>query len=109
MTRIRVLLQQLFDSSITKVFQKLHPAAICKSYKIKIDEKAFQTPSGKKIEVTVFSSNYHIEINPSDVGIYDRVVIQEIIKELAQTQQVDKSKRAFKGIDEDMRIYYICT
>lgn len=47
--------------------------------------------------MTVFSSNYHIEINPSDVGIYDRVVIQEVIKEVAQTQQVDKSKKAFKG------------
>lgn len=46
--------------------------------------------------MTVFSSNYHIEINPSDVGIYDRVVVQEIIKELAQTQQVDKSKKVFK-------------
>lgn len=34
----------------------------------------------------------------SDVGIYDRVVIQEIIKELAQTQQIDKSKKPFKGI-----------
>ena len=33
----------------------------------------------------------------SDVGIYDRVVVQEIIKELAQTQQIDKSKRPFKG------------
>lgn len=34
----------------------------------------------------------------SDVGIYDRVVIQEILKEIAQTQQVDISaKQRFKG------------
>ena len=33
----------------------------------------------------------------SDVGIYDRVVVQEIIKELAQTQQIDKTKKPFKG------------
>jgi replication factor C subunit 3/5 len=38
-----------------------------------------------------------VEINPSDVGIYDRVVVQDIVKELAQTQQIDKSKRSFKG------------
>jgi replication factor C subunit 3/5 len=35
----------------------------------------------------------------SDVGMYDRVVIQEILKEIAQTQQVDLSaKQRFKGI-----------
>lgn len=39
-----------------------------------------------------------MEINPSDVGVYDRVVVQDIVKELAQTQQIDKSKRNFKGI-----------
>jgi hypothetical protein len=34
----------------------------------------------------------------SEVGNYDRVVIQDIIKEIAQTQQVDVSARhRFKG------------
>jgi hypothetical protein len=34
----------------------------------------------------------------SDVGQYDRIVIQEIIKEIAQTQQVDlNAKQKFKG------------
>ncbi|PJF16845.1 Protein CBR-RFC-3 [Paramicrosporidium saccamoebae] len=66
---------------------------------LKIDERSFQTPSGRKFDVTVISSNFHVEINPSDVGIYDRVVVQDIVKELAQTQQLDKSKRNFKGID----------
>ncbi len=33
-----------------------------------------------------------------DVGIYDRVVIQDILKEIAQTQQVDlNAKQKFKG------------
>ena len=32
------------------------------------------------------------------MGIYDRVVIQEILKEIAQTQQGDlNTKRQFKG------------
>lgn len=64
---------------------------------MKVDERVFQTPSGKKIEVSIFSSNFHVEINPSDVGIYDRVIIQEIIKDLAQTQKIDKSKHVFKS------------
>jgi len=34
----------------------------------------------------------------SDAGNYDRVVIQELLKEIAQTQQVDLSaKQRFKG------------
>lgn len=64
---------------------------------MKIEEKAFITPSSRKIEFTVLSSNFHIELNPSDVGIYDRIVVQEIIKELAQTQQLDKTKHRFKS------------
>ena len=35
----------------------------------------------------------------SDVGIYDRVVVQELVKEIAQTQNVDTSaKRPFKVV-----------
>lgn len=74
------------------------------------------TPSRRKLDVNIVQSNFHIEITPrlavrsrltwingidvriSDVGIYDRVVIQEILKEIAQTQQVDVSaKQRFKG------------
>jgi replication factor C subunit 3/5 len=45
------------------------------------------------------SSNYHIEVNPSDVGIHDRIVIQEMVKTAAQTQQFDTAgQRSFKGI-----------
>ena len=84
---------------------------------LKIDQRVFLTPSRKKLDVNVVQSNYHIELTPrfalpmrtamirrvdilpcSEVGNYDRVVIQEIIKEIAQTQQVDVSARhRFKG------------
>lgn len=44
------------------------------------------------------ASNYHIELNPSDVGLYDYVVVQEIIKEIAQNKQLDvNAKHPFKG------------
>lgn len=44
------------------------------------------------------SSNYHIEVNPSDAGIYDRIVVMELIKNAAQTHQLDSSsQREFKG------------
>lgn len=45
------------------------------------------------------TSNYHIELTPSDAGGYDRLVIQDILKEIAQTQQVDQNaKHRFKVV-----------
>ncbi|KAE8378358.1 cytochrome c oxidase assembly protein CtaG/Cox11-domain-containing protein [Aspergillus bertholletiae] len=67
--------------------------------KIKIDARVFQTTSNRKLEFNIVSSVYHLEITPSDVGNYDRVVIQELLKEIAQTQQVDLSaKQRFKVV-----------
>jgi replication factor C subunit 3/5 len=69
------------------------------SEKLKIDARAFQTTSSRKVEITIVSSVYHLEITPADVGNYDRVIIQELLKEVAQTQQVDLSaKQRFKVV-----------
>jgi replication factor C subunit 3/5 len=61
--------------------------------KIKIDARAFTTSSNRKLEFNIVSSIYHLEITPSDVGNFDRVVIQDLLKEVAQTQQVDLNAR----------------
>ena len=54
----------------------------------------------KKIEIITIASNYHIEVNPSDVGIYDRVVIQELIKTVASSNQLNKEgQREFKVLN----------
>ncbi|EJD06959.1 P-loop containing nucleoside triphosphate hydrolase protein [Fomitiporia mediterranea MF3/22] len=83
-TRIACTLRQLFGSGVEK---------------LKIDQRVFLTPSKRKLDVNIVQSNFHIEITPSDVGIYDRVVIQEILKEIAQTQQVDlNAKQRFKVV-----------
>lgn len=67
--------------------------------RIKIDARVFQTSSNRKLEFNIVSSVYHLEITPSDVGNYDRVVIQELLKEIAQTQQVDlNAKQRFKVV-----------
>jgi replication factor C subunit 3/5 len=67
--------------------------------KIKIDSRVFQTSSNRKLEFNIVASVYHLEITPSDVGNYDRVVIQDLLKEVAQTQQVDLSaKQRFKVV-----------
>lgn len=61
--------------------------------KIKIDSRVFQTTSNRKLEFNIVASVYHLEITPSDVGNYDRVVVQDLLKEVAQTQQVDLAAR----------------
>jgi replication factor C subunit 3/5 len=67
--------------------------------KLKLDQRVFTTPGGKKLELAIASSNYHIEVTPADVGMYDRVIIQDLIKEIAQTQSVDvKAARQFKVV-----------
>ena len=67
--------------------------------KIKIDARVFQTTSNRKLEFNIVASVYHLEITPSDVGNYDRVVVQDLLKEVAQTQQVDlNAKQRFKVV-----------
>lgn len=39
--------------------------------------------------VSAVRSNYHVELNPSDVGSQDRYVVQEVIKELAKNRPLD--------------------
>ena len=48
-----------------------------------MEHRNFATPSGRNIDVTTVGSNYHIEVNPGDAGMYDRYVVQELIKEMA--------------------------
>ncbi|KAI8928720.1 P-loop containing nucleoside triphosphate hydrolase protein [Entophlyctis helioformis] len=77
-TRVAAVLRELFGSGAEK---------------LKIEARQFVTPSNKKLEINVVSSNFHVELTPSDVGNYDRIVVQNIIKEVAQTQQIDASAR----------------
>lgn len=83
-TRITCTLRQLFGPGVEK---------------LKIDQRVFLSPSKRRLEINLVQSNYHLEITPSEAGSFDRVVIQELLKEIAQTQQVDLSaKQRFKVV-----------
>lgn len=90
-TRIMCLLKELYGPGVER---------------LRMEHMHFTTPSNKKLEIMTVSSNYHIEVNPSDVGIYDRVVVMDLIKNVAQTHQLDVSgQREFKvvvlnGVDD---------
>lgn len=82
-TRILCLLRELYGNGVDK---------------LRIEREEFETASKKRIEITTIASNYHIEINPCDAGIHDRIVIQEMIKHIAQTNQIDSGlQKSFKG------------
>ncbi|KAJ7067148.1 P-loop containing nucleoside triphosphate hydrolase protein [Mycena amicta] len=73
-TRISATLRQLFGPWLQK-----------RNAQLKIDQRIFLTPSKRKIEVNL-------------AGNFDRVVVQELLKEIAQTQQVDmNAKQRFKA------------
>ncbi|SDA02974.1 BZ3500_MvSof-1268-A1-R1_Chr11-1g03244 [Microbotryum saponariae] len=83
-TRIMCCLRELYGPGVEK---------------LRIEQRTFLTPSKRKIEINIVQSNYHIELTPSDAGNYDRSIIQEILKDIAQTQQVDlNAKKRFKVV-----------
>ena len=54
-------------------------------------------PSSKiEVELTTVSSNYHVEMNPSDVGNRDRHIVQEVIKARACAAQTCKCETVGK-------------
>jgi len=68
------------------------------AHKTKVEQKTWKidATSTRKIEVDLMtqSSNYHIEINPSDAGYKDRYVVQEVIKEMARSRPIDAQGNA---------------
>lgn len=76
----------------------------------RIEHKTFKVGS-KSLDISTIATNYHIEVNPrypfcdwhdlmwhSDLGHNDEHVIRTLLKEVAMSQQLDSSVRAFKGI-----------
>ncbi|KAI7857520.1 DNA clamp loader [Circinella umbellata] len=83
-TRITAILREIFGPGVEK---------------LKVDERQFATTSRKKMVFTIVSSNYHLELNPSDLGMYDRVIVQDVIKGVAQSKQLDaNAKHQFKVV-----------
>lgn len=49
------------------------------------------------IEFSIFTSNYHIEMTPSDNDHNDRHIVQNVVKEIASNTNIEsKSGRGFK-------------
>lgn len=91
-TRIYATLNELFGAQVEK---------------LKIDVKTFTNASNRKLEFNVLSSPYHLEITPSDMGNNDRVVIQDLLKDVASTEQVDFSNLGRNGAKHRFKVVII--
>jgi replication factor C subunit 3/5 len=80
-TRIMALLRSLYG-----------PGA----QRLKLDKRSFTTSTSpqRTIDLTMVSSNYHIELCPGDAGLNDRYVIQEVIKEMAANKNLTSAMTA---------------
>jgi len=77
-TRVHGVLRELFGPSADKV---------------KVEHRTYRLGEPKKeVELTTVSSNHHIEVNVADAGNNDRLVVQEIIKEIASTVPLEIGK-----------------
>lgn len=74
-TRVGCALRQLFGPSVEKK---------------RVMHRVFKVgDTSKQIEVTTVASAHHVEVNPSESGINDRLVVQELIKDIASSAPVD--------------------
>ena len=68
-------------------------------HKIKSEHKEFRasSTSSTMVDCVVFSSNFHLEVTPSEADSHDRIIVQKLIKEVAGSQQLDaKVQKSFK-------------
>lgn len=68
--------------------------------RLRIEHQTYETPSKKKIDITTIASNYHIEVNPSDAGIYDRIVRTDWDAGFVEGRQFGRGKSGGQVRDE---------
>jgi replication factor C subunit 3/5 len=60
--------------------------------KLRLEPRSFKVANrNEPLELNIIASSHHLELNPSDCGFYDRVVVQEVIKEIAASQPIGGS------------------
>ena len=65
-TRINGMLRALFGAGVEK---------------LRVAQAEFEVgASKKKVSLTTVASNYHIEMNPSDLGNYDKDVVSQVVE-----------------------------
>eukprot|EP01060_Flectonema_neradi_P007128 TRINITY_DN14951_c0_g1_i1.p1 TRINITY_DN14951_c0_g1~~TRINITY_DN14951_c0_g1_i1.p1 ORF type:complete len:355 (+),score=74.30 TRINITY_DN14951_c0_g1_i1:52-1116(+) len=66
--------------------------------RVRVEQRTLKVSDSKELEIAVLVSSFHIEVNPSDAGIYDRQVIMILLKEIAESAPLVEGKRMFKVV-----------
>ena len=91
-TLVLALLKELFGPGVERI--KVEQ----KEWKIEVGERKVE------VDLTLMSSNYHVEMNPSDAGgTKDRYVVQEVIKDMARGRLIGvEGGKGYKGAQQTM-------
>lgn len=82
-TRIRLFLALIYGNGVFKVNNETRDLKV----------------NSTNVEYQIVSSNYHIELDPSEADSHDRVIVQKVIKETSSVSQFDqKTQKSFKVI-----------
>ncbi|KAG5464527.1 hypothetical protein LSCM1_00717 [Leishmania martiniquensis] len=69
----------------TRAMAMLHEIYGPSIYSVRLEHKSVQVSDSKVVDIATLSSPHHIDMNPSDAGNYDRSIVMQMIREIAQT------------------------
>lgn len=76
-TRAMSVLQEIYGPSV---------------YSLRLEHKSVAVSDSKVVDMALLSSPHHIDLNPSDAGNYDRIIVMQMIKEMAQMAPINQLK-----------------
>mmetsp|Transcript_8055 Transcript_8055/g.21347 ORF Transcript_8055/g.21347 Transcript_8055/m.21347 type:complete len:371 (+) Transcript_8055:77-1189(+) len=86
----------------TRVYGVLRELFGVSAEKVKVEHRVFRLGEPQKdVELTTISSNHHIELCASDAENNDRLVVQEIIKEIASSVPLDFAHQGSGSADTE--------
>lgn len=68
----------------TRIMALLHEIFGPRAQKVHFSKKYYEVKKIKKtIEISMLNSPFHVKFNPSDAGIHDKIIVQDVIKNMA--------------------------
>eukprot|EP01062_Namystynia_karyoxenos_P015527 TRINITY_DN15628_c0_g1_i1.p1 TRINITY_DN15628_c0_g1~~TRINITY_DN15628_c0_g1_i1.p1 ORF type:complete len:394 (+),score=153.31 TRINITY_DN15628_c0_g1_i1:81-1184(+) len=58
--------------------------------RLRLEQRQIKVSEHRWLDINVVVSTKHLEVNPSDVGIYDRAIAMDLIKGIAESGNVDR-------------------
>ncbi|KAG5490844.1 hypothetical protein JKF63_00966 [Porcisia hertigi] len=82
----------------TRAMAVLHEIYGPSAFSVRLEHKSIQVSDSKAVDIATLSSPHHIDINPSDAGNYDRSIVMQMIREIAQTVPLHTTANSPKNV-----------